>query len=206
MHAHATCPCAASAVLISPPPAKTRPRRTQTECLCEATLELLVDEAHELLAGAPGADEAPRNSPAPGSGAPRVRNVCRALTAAERELFLAFAALLRAARAASSDATTEEHAAPAAAPAAPAAAAAGGARHLVLQITGGGTGGAEAAGGGDGSAAVAEPGGVARALCGAFASWLVHPLGELCAAARDAAAVFLWLLVVDDSAHRWAYA
>jgi hypothetical protein len=215
----------------------------QCECLCEATLELLVDEADDLLAqeadlrdatgaagsaypglGAHGSSSEEEAEGGEGEGehgaagagggrlarqlrrhaAARVRGACRALGAAEQDLFLAFAAVLRVARCAGGGANADEAA----------AAAEVGAAHTVIRI-GADDGTAPAAlavpaGGGFAlspgpGAGVRVPKGrdaVVRALCDRFASWLVHPLGPVCAAAREAAGAFLWFLVCEDTGYR----
>lgn len=44
-----------------------------------------------------------------------------------------------------------------------------------------------------------------RELCDLIGGWLVHPLGALCAPAREAAAAFLFYLVTEDTGYRWAW-
>lgn len=43
---------------------------------------------------------------------------------------------------------------------------------------------------------------IVRELCEWMGGWLVHPLGEACPAAKEAAATFLWYLVVEDRGYR----
>jgi hypothetical protein len=58
-----------------------------------------------------------------------------------------------------------------------------------------------------GATAVAAKGplghdGIVRALCDVIGGWMVHPLGDVCVPAREAASAFLWYIVSEDRGYK----
>lgn len=131
----------------------------------------------------------------------RTRSVCHALAAQEQDLFLAFAAALRLARAEGGGDGDCEGGGGADHGGGGGGAgweADGGGRHVVLDVQ---PHGHAARGPADARGAAGEDEREGRALCELVGGWLVHPLGGACAAAREAAAAFLWYLVLEDSGY-----